>query len=94
MSEFESMKEAMQPILDAQTEQTEEWCEKHQRPKVRVKKTGTVLCLKCGYEERREFEEQKAQASYKRNEERKRLDRKSTRLNSSHLSQSRMPSSA
>lgn len=38
MSEFESMKEAMQPILDAQTEQTEEWCEKHQRPKVRVKR--------------------------------------------------------
>lgn len=73
MSEFESMKEAMQPILDAQTEQTEEWCEKHQRPKVRIKKTGTVLCLKCGYEERREFEGQKAQASYERNEERKRL---------------------
>lgn len=73
MSEFESMKEAMQPIMDAQTEQTEEWCEKHQRPKVIVKKTGTVLCLKCGYEERREFEEQKAQASYERNEERKRL---------------------
>ena len=55
MSGLESMKEAMKPILDAQTEQTEEWCEKHQRPKVRIKKTGTVLCLKCGYEERREF---------------------------------------
>lgn len=73
MSRLESMKEAMKPILDAQTEQTEEWCEKHQRPKVRVKKTGTVLCFKCGYEERREFEKQKAQASYERNEEKKRL---------------------
>lgn len=73
MSKLESMKEAMKPILDAQTEQTEEWCEKHQRPKVRVKKTGTVLCFKCGYEERREFEKQKAQDSYERNEERKRL---------------------
>lgn len=73
MSKLESMKEAMKPILDAQTEQTEEWCEKHQRPKVRVKKTGTVLCFKCGYEERREFEKQKAQASYERNEEKKRL---------------------
>ena len=50
MSGLESMKEAMKPILDAQTEQTEEWCDKHQRPKVRVKKTGTVLCFKCGYE--------------------------------------------
>lgn len=73
MSEFVSMQEAMQPILNAQIEQTDEWCEKHQCSKVKVKKTGSVLCLKCGHEERREFEAQKAQASYERNEEKKRL---------------------
>lgn len=73
MDEFVSMQEAMRPILNAQIEQTEEWCEQHQCSKVKVKKTGSVLCLKCGYEERREFETEKAQASYERNEEKKRL---------------------
>jgi len=73
MSEFVSMQEAMRPILNAQIEQTDEWCEKHKCQKVKVKRTGSVLCLKCGHEERREFEAQKAQASYERNEEKKRL---------------------
>ena len=59
MSEFVSMQEAMRPILNAQIEQTDEWCEKHQCSKVKVKRTGSVLCLKCGHEERREFEAQK-----------------------------------
>ena len=67
------MQEAMQPILNAQIEQTDEWCEKHQQAKVKIKRSGAVICLKCGHEERQAFADQKAQASYERNEEMKRL---------------------
>ena len=40
---------------------------------VKIAKTGAVICPQCNKEERLNFEEQKAQASYERNEEKKRL---------------------
>ena len=61
------------PFPEAKMEQSKEWCDKHQCQKVKIAKTGDVICPQCNKEERLEFEEQKAQESFKRNEEIKRL---------------------
>lgn len=68
-----SMKEAMKPILNNQIEQTKELCNKHDCYKVKIKKTGSIICLKCGQEERQEFANKRGQEKYERNEEKKRL---------------------
>lgn len=73
MSEFTNTRSTLMPFPEAKMEQSKEWCDKHQCQMVKITKTGAVICPQCNKEERLNFEEQKAQASYERNEERKRL---------------------
>ena len=73
MSEFANTRSTLMPFPEAKMEQSSEWCDKHQCQMVKIVKTDAVICPQCNKEERREFEAQKAQASYERNEEKKRL---------------------
>ena len=73
MNEFTNTRSTLMPFPDAKMEKSKEWCDKHQCQMVKIAKTGAVICPQCNKEERLEFEEQKAQESFKRNEEIKRL---------------------
>ena len=73
MSEFTNTRSTLMPFPEAKMEQSKEWCDKHQCQMVKIAKTGAVICPQCNKEERLNFEEQKAQASYERNEEKKRI---------------------
>lgn len=73
MSEFTNTRSTLMPFPEAKMEQSKEWCDKHQCQMVKIAKTGAVICPQCNKEERLEFEERKAQESFKRNEEMKRL---------------------
>lgn len=73
MNEFTNTRSTLMPFPEAKMEQSKEWCDKHQCQMVKIAKTGAVICPQCNKEERLEFEEQKAQASYERNEEKKRI---------------------
>ena len=73
MNEFTNTRNTLMPFPEAKMEQSKEWCDKHQCQKVKIAKTGAVICPQCNKEERLEFEEQKAQESFKINEEMKRL---------------------
>lgn len=73
MNDFTNIRSTLMPFPEAKMEQSKEWCDKHQCQKVKITKTGAVICQKCNKEERLEFEEQKALESFKRNEEIKRL---------------------
>ncbi|WP_270846899.1 ATP-binding protein [Streptococcus lutetiensis] len=73
MNEITNTRSTLMPFPEAKMEQSKEWCDKHQCKMVKIVKTGAVICPQCNKEERLEFEEQKAQASFKRNEEMKRL---------------------
>lgn len=53
--------------------QTSSYCDKHKRYMVKILRTGDVVCPKCLSEERQAFADERAQESFKRNEEMKRL---------------------
>lgn len=69
MNEFANTRSTLMPFPEAKMEQSKEWCDKHQCQMVKIAKTGAVICPQCNKEERLEFEDQKAQESFKRNEE-------------------------